>query len=183
MKVVVIVGTKGPFPRLVDAVAQWASRRPDTQVWVQHAGGGLPAGFDGAAMAPHEVVSTRLAGADVVICHAGSGTIRDALKLGHRPVVVPRLARFGEHVNDHQLELVEALADRIVACPDPENPASLGRAIAAAGRGQVVDLPGDALRSDIREALGEVGPAKRTPLVWNLLDLATRPFGRWLRKS
>jgi hypothetical protein len=41
---------------------------------------------------------------------------------------VRRLARVGEH----ELELVEALGDRIVACTDVERPGALGDAIEAA---------------------------------------------------
>lgn len=50
-----------------------------------------------------------MARADVVICHAGVGTLWSALREGHKPLVVPRLGSLGEHVNDHQLEIVEAL--------------------------------------------------------------------------
>jgi hypothetical protein len=37
----------------------------------------------------------------------------DALSLGHRPVVVPRRAHLGEHVDDHQMDLSTALKDRV----------------------------------------------------------------------
>lgn len=46
--------------------------------------------------------------ADAVVTHAGVGSIMLALSAGKRPVVAPRLHRFGEHVDDHQLEVVEA---------------------------------------------------------------------------
>lgn len=45
----------------------------------------------------------------LVISHAGAGTIIQAVRAGHVPVVMPRLARFGEVLDDHQLELAEAL--------------------------------------------------------------------------
>ena len=48
--------------------------------------------------------------ANVVICHGGVGTIRSALSSGHRPLVMARRASLGEHINEHQTELVEALA-------------------------------------------------------------------------
>lgn len=47
-----------------------------------------------------------------VVSHAGAGSILSALKAGKPLVLVPRLRRFGEHVDDHQLELAEALAQR-----------------------------------------------------------------------
>jgi UDP-N-acetylglucosamine transferase subunit ALG13 len=49
--------------------------------------------------------------ARVVVCHAGVGTILTALANGRRPIVVPRLARHGEAVDDHQVALARRLAD------------------------------------------------------------------------
>ncbi len=47
--------------------------------------------------------------ADLVISHAGIGSTLMALQAGKSPVVVPRRASFNEHVDDHQLEILEAL--------------------------------------------------------------------------
>jgi len=47
--------------------------------------------------------------ADVIVAHAGAGTLLIALSLGKPLVVVPRLKKFEEHVDDQQLELAEAL--------------------------------------------------------------------------
>lgn len=43
--------------------------------------------------------------ADLVISHAGTGSILTALELGLRPLVVPRRAAAGEHVDGHQNDL------------------------------------------------------------------------------
>ncbi|WP_081671223.1 PssE/Cps14G family polysaccharide biosynthesis glycosyltransferase [Butyrivibrio sp. XBB1001] len=43
---------------------------------------------------------------DVVITHGGTGAIIGALKKGKKVIAVPRLAKFGEHVDDHQLQLL-----------------------------------------------------------------------------
>lgn len=51
----------------------------------------------------------RMGKADVVVSHGGAGTIINALRLGKKLVVVPRLKKFGEHTNDHQLDLAKAL--------------------------------------------------------------------------
>ncbi len=48
-----------------------------------------------------------LLSADVIISHAGTGIITKAVKKGKRVIAVPRLACFGEHVDDHQLQIVE----------------------------------------------------------------------------
>ncbi len=47
--------------------------------------------------------------ADIIVAHAGAGTLLTALSFGKPLVVVPRLKKFGEHVDDQQLELAEAL--------------------------------------------------------------------------
>ncbi|GAH82957.1 unnamed protein product, partial [marine sediment metagenome] len=47
---------------------------------------------------------------DVIISHAGAGTILTALKYGKPVVVVPRQKKFKEHVDDHQLQLTKELA-------------------------------------------------------------------------
>ena len=42
--------------------------------------------------------------ADIVITHGGPATFMGVISKGKRPIVVPRQEKFGEHVNDHQLE-------------------------------------------------------------------------------
>lgn len=58
--------------------------------------------------------------ADIVVTHSGTGAIIKAVKKGKRVVVVPRLARYGEHVDDHQVEIAETFErlGLICACMD-----------------------------------------------------------------
>jgi len=53
-----------------------------------------------------------VAEATLVITHAGAGSIGQCLRLGKKPVVVPRRKTYGEIVNDHQVELVRELEAR-----------------------------------------------------------------------
>jgi UDP-N-acetylglucosamine transferase subunit ALG13 len=55
--------------------------------------------------------------ATIVITHAGVATIVDAVRAGHRPIVIPRRQHFHEHVDDHQLQIVSALAGLGVVTP------------------------------------------------------------------
>jgi beta-1,4-N-acetylglucosaminyltransferase len=48
--------------------------------------------------------------ARVIVCHAGAGSILTAMRYKRPLVVMPRRKRFGEVVDDHQLELAEALS-------------------------------------------------------------------------
>lgn len=43
--------------------------------------------------------------AEIIITHGGVGTIMNALKLNKKIIVLPRLKKFNEHINDHQLEI------------------------------------------------------------------------------
>ena len=45
--------------------------------------------------------------AALIICHAGVGTILTALKKRKKIIAAARLAKYGEHVNDHQLQILE----------------------------------------------------------------------------
>lgn len=45
--------------------------------------------------------------ADIVICHAGVGTILTALKKEKKIIAAARLKEYGEHVNDHQLQILD----------------------------------------------------------------------------
>lgn len=47
--------------------------------------------------------------ADIIISHGGTGALIGASKLGKNIVAVPRLAKYHEHVDDHQLQIVNVL--------------------------------------------------------------------------
>lgn len=49
--------------------------------------------------------------ADILIVHGGTGSLMRALNLGKRVLAVPRLSSYGEHVNDHQEDLIKLLSD------------------------------------------------------------------------
>lgn len=54
---------------------------------------------------------------DIVVTHGGTGAIIGAVKKGKKVIAVPRLARFGEHVDDHQLQLIEQFEKLKLICP------------------------------------------------------------------
>ncbi|MBA3867343.1 MAG: hypothetical protein H0X42_13545 [Solirubrobacterales bacterium] len=91
--------------------------------------------------------------ADVVITHAGVGSILCARSEGHVPLVVPRRHDLGEHVDEHQAELTRALAARggVVAVWETANLAAAGAA--APPRRAVGETPEPRLCPSVREAL------------------------------
>ena len=58
--------------------------------------------------------------ADVVITHGGTGAIIEAVKKGKKVIAFPRLAMYGEHVDDHQIQLIEQFNEMklIYSCND-----------------------------------------------------------------
>ena len=47
--------------------------------------------------------------ADIIITHGGVGSILNGVKLGKKVIAVPRLKKYGEHINDHQLQVIEKM--------------------------------------------------------------------------
>lgn len=48
---------------------------------------------------------------NLLITHGGVGTIISGLKNGKKVIAVPRLQKYGEHVNDHQLQIIENFSE------------------------------------------------------------------------
>lgn len=85
---------------------------------------------------PADELSAEILASDVVITHAGVGTILTVLRSGQCPVVIPRMKQLGEHVDDHQNELAAFLAERelaVVVRPGDD----LANAVAAASARRV----------------------------------------------
>lgn len=49
--------------------------------------------------------------ADLIITHAGTGSVLTPLKMGKKVIVCPRYKKYDEHVDNHQTQLVEVLRD------------------------------------------------------------------------
>jgi beta-1,4-N-acetylglucosaminyltransferase len=90
------------FDRLIHALDQLSGQ----DLVVQHGPASAPPGVKEAhRWLAFDQVLRFMGEAHTVIGHAGAGTILCASNMGHIPVVMPRLKRFGETVDDHQIEL------------------------------------------------------------------------------
>lgn len=99
----VTVGTQLPFPRLIDAMNNWATTT-DEPVIAQT--GPEPGNWPHLDTRKHltpaefeDLFST----ARVIVAHAGIGTILSAKRLGKPLIIAPRRHALGEHRNDHQM--------------------------------------------------------------------------------
>lgn len=48
-----------------------------------------------------------ISSADLIITHGGVGSILQGIKSGKKIIAVPRLKEYGEHVNNHQVQIIE----------------------------------------------------------------------------
>lgn len=123
---------------------------------VQH--GPSPVRPDGARCVefmPFEEISDCMRQARVVVTHAGVGSVMTALLCGKRPVVVPRLRRHGEAVDDHQLAFGRHLAGAGLAVL-VEDPRDIVRALGQTGEAFVERLrPDERLVSELRAYVSE----------------------------
>jgi beta-1,4-N-acetylglucosaminyltransferase len=105
----VSVGTnEAPFDRLVRAVGELADRE---ECVVQY--GSSSERLDGVRaydFLPFESLVELVREARIFVTHAGAGSIIVALSEGKRPIVVPRLRRHGEAVDDHQVTFARRLS-------------------------------------------------------------------------
>ncbi len=72
----------------------------------------------------------RVKWADIVVSHGASGSIMKALNAGKKVIAVTRQEKYGEHINDHQIQNNEAFAQNgyVVAVFEMEE---LGKAFEA----------------------------------------------------
>lgn len=66
--------------------------------------------------------------ADLIITHGGVGSIIGSIEKGKKVIAVPRLKQYGEHVNDHQLDIVESF-DQLGYIIGIEDVSQLGEAL------------------------------------------------------
>jgi UDP-N-acetylglucosamine transferase subunit ALG13 len=111
--VVVITGTDHhPFDRIVSWTNEWLGQHPE-QVggfFVQWGSASARPACPGARFLGVGELADLLDQADVIVCHGGPSTIAKAWARGRMPIVVPRLASLGEHVDDHQTDFCEKFA-------------------------------------------------------------------------
>lgn len=130
LRVALSVGTVFPFARLVERLERVLPGDADVVLWQT-----------GATVPPAELRAA-FREADAVVTHAGVGAALEALDAGRRPLLVPRLERHGEHVDDHQLQVASELERRGLALVrQPEDLTADDLLEAAGGRVTAVAAP------------------------------------------
>lgn len=57
---------------------------------------------------PKEQLQELIKEADLIITHGGVGSIISSITNGKKVIAVPRLQKYKEHVNDHQLDIINS---------------------------------------------------------------------------
>lgn len=111
--ILVTVGAQMSFPRLVDAIDDWAAGRPDAEVLAQIGDQSpTPARVDHVPLVDPDELRRLIRQAEVVVAHAGMGTIITCLDLGTPLIVFPREGARRETRNDHQVATANHFRDR-----------------------------------------------------------------------
>jgi UDP-N-acetylglucosamine transferase subunit ALG13 len=99
------VGTEFPFDRLVRAVDRMVSESVLNEEVIAQIGFGRyrPDHMPYFPSMEKAVFDEHMRGSSAIIGHAGAGTILQALELRKPLLVMPRLKKYGEHVNNHQV--------------------------------------------------------------------------------
>lgn len=108
------VGT-APFPRLVkkmDEISRILNERIIMQIGKTDY---KPRNMEYFDFADYDTIKELNRNAKIVISHAGIGSIITALEAGTPLIVVPRLRKYGELIDDHQLEIARVLKEQKLA--------------------------------------------------------------------
>jgi len=100
------------FARLVRKMDDIAAHTGERVVIQTGLAATVPTRAEHFAFKTREELAVLIAESRLVVTHAGIGSVIDALKAERPLIVVPRLKKFGEHNNDHQLDLAQAVERR-----------------------------------------------------------------------
>ena len=126
----VAVGTqKFPFNRLlkgIDDLIELGKLEDEVFAQIGHSDY-VPWNYQYKDFLSKEDFQAKISNCDVLITHSGVATIITGMRLEKPIVVVPRFARFAEHVDDHQLQIAESFSTKnlVLMCRDVEELADL----------------------------------------------------------
>jgi UDP-N-acetylglucosamine transferase subunit ALG13 len=108
----VTVGSQLNFDRLIKRVDEWAGLHRDYKFIAQIGDSSYqPENMEYFNTISLDEYNKLFRDSKLVVAHAGMGTIITALDLGKNLILLPRLAKYGEHRNDHQLSTANYFKD------------------------------------------------------------------------
>jgi UDP-N-acetylglucosamine transferase subunit ALG13 len=106
----IMVGTHTQsFDRLLKKIDELIENKKITQKVIAQIGNTTycPKNYDYKNFFPEEKRNQLLSESSIIISHAGAGCIIDSLLNGKIPIVVPRLKKYNEHNNNHQIDIIK----------------------------------------------------------------------------
>ncbi|EDY80587.1 Glycosyltransferase family 28 C-terminal domain [Verrucomicrobiia bacterium DG1235] len=109
-RIFVTVGTDLPFDRLAKAIDDWARENKLGGIFAQIGETNWkPSYISYQNFLEPPVFKNEFLNADIIVSHAGMGTILSSLQYQKPLIVMPRKASLGEHRNEHQLATAKHL--------------------------------------------------------------------------
>lgn len=109
----VTVGTQLPFDRMVAAVDAWSHDNPAVSIFAQVGDSQLDSlSIQHRDFLPPSEAKRLIIQSELIVAHAGMGSILTALRFGKPILIMPRRAALGEHRNEHQMATAKWLESR-----------------------------------------------------------------------
>ena len=108
--ILVTVGSqKFPFNRLLEKIDELIDKKViKDKVFAQIGVSDYkPKNFEYKDFMSQDEFNKKIDECDMMITHAGTGVIVNAVKKEKKVIAIPRLAKYGEHVDDHQIQLIQ----------------------------------------------------------------------------
>ncbi len=113
--ILVLLGTQdSPFDRILKAISKEKEKKNIRDRVVAQIG---CTNFEDESIetfdfASKEKIEELIDKARIVITHGGVGVITECINKGKKVIVVPRLKKYNEHANDHQLQITKEFASK-----------------------------------------------------------------------
>ncbi len=156
MKIFISVGTqKFPFNRLIQIGDRLAEADPSFEVFAQSGNSDyIPSHYRSVSFMDKKEYEDKIDQCDILLTHGGVATIITALKKKKAVIVVPRLSKYGEHVDDHQVQIADSFAEMnyVMELNEDDDPVEMIRQCAN-HTFETYESHNDAVISTIREFL------------------------------
>lgn len=154
-----------PFDRLIRVVDQWAGGENVLEIFAQIGESDYrPKNFEFTRLLTRNDFDARLNQSSSIVSHAGTGTIIQALSKQKPLLVFPRLQRFAETRNDHQVGTAQHFASKgqlLAAFDETQLAACLQRFQAFHPETEIPEGASPELISCIRQFIGEMKAVDR----------------------
>jgi len=131
----VTVGSMFPFDRLIRVMDEWTARAAPGRVLAQIGHGSyVPSHMEHVRRLSQAEFNDTMARSELIVAHAGMGTVITAGRVGRPLVLLPRIEKWGEHTTDHQIATANWLRGKpgiFVADTDADLPGAIAAARAA----------------------------------------------------